>query len=78
MRLLWSRIGIPYSPTTGLPIVSQTISQMVDKIIEYPEKTRFNLLSPIVRGKKGEYRKEFQDLSKKVFKDLELMVSFTK
>ena len=67
MRLLWSRIGIPYSPTTGLPIVSQTISQMVDKIIEYPEKTRFNLLSPIVRGKKGEYRKEFQDLSKKGF-----------
>ncbi len=67
MRLLWSRIGIPYSPTTGLPIVSQTISQMVDKIIEYPEKSRFNLLSPIVRGKKGEYRKEFQDLSKKGF-----------
>ncbi len=67
MRLLWSRIGIPYSPATGLPIVSQTISQMVDKIIEYPEKTRFNLLSPIVRGKKGEYRKEFQDLSKKGF-----------
>ena len=67
MRLLWSRIGIPYSPTTGLPIVSQTISQMVDKIIEYPEKTRFNLLSPIVRGKKGEYRKDFQDLSKKGF-----------
>ncbi len=67
MRLLWSRIGIPYSPATGLPIVSQTISQMVDKIIEYPEKTRFNLLSPIVRGKKGEYRKEFHDLSKKGF-----------
>ena len=67
MRLLWSRIGIPYSPTTGLPIVSQSISQMVDKIVDYPEKTRFNLLSPIVRGKKGEYRKEFQDLSRKGF-----------
>ena len=67
MRLLWSRIGIPYSPTTGLPIVSQTISQMVDRIIEYPEKSKFNLLAPIVRNKKGEYRKEFHDLSKKGF-----------
>ena len=67
MRLLWSRIGIPYSPATGLPIVSQTISQMVDKIIEYPDKSRFNLLAPIVRSKKGEYRKEFQDLSRKGF-----------
>ncbi len=67
MRLLWSRIGIPYSPATGQPIVSQSITQMVDKIIEYPEKSKFNLLAPIVRGKKGEYRKEFQELTRKGF-----------
>ena len=67
MRLLWARIGIPYSPATGLPIVSQTVSQMVDKIIEFNEGSRFNLLAPIVRDRKGEYRKEFQTLSQKGF-----------
>ncbi|MCP5381978.1 MAG: excinuclease ABC subunit UvrA [Kordiimonadaceae bacterium] len=64
MRLLYARIGIPYSPATGLPITSQTISQMVDKIMEMPEGTRLYLLAPIVRGRKGEYRKEFMDLLK--------------
>ena len=67
MRLLWARIGIPYSPATGLPIVSQTVSQMVDKIVEFKEGARFNLLAPIVRGRKGEYKKEFQNLSQKGF-----------
>ncbi|HRW29624.1 MAG TPA: excinuclease ABC subunit UvrA, partial [Emcibacteraceae bacterium] len=64
MRLLYARVGIPYSPATGLPITSQTISQMVDKIMEMPQGTRLFLLAPIVRGRKGEYRKEFMDLLK--------------
>ncbi len=67
MRLLWARIGIPYSPSTGLPIISQSIAQMVDKISELEEGTKFLLLSPIVRGRKGEYRKEFNELSRKGF-----------
>jgi excinuclease ABC subunit A len=67
MRLLWARIGIPYSPATGLPIESQTVSQMVDRIMEMPEGTRLYLLAPIVRGRKGEYRKELQDLRKRGF-----------
>lgn len=61
MRLLWARIGIPYSPATGLPIVSQTVSQMVDRVMEMEEGTRLYLLAPIVRGRKGEY-KELRDL----------------
>ncbi|MBD24074.1 MAG: excinuclease ABC subunit A [Candidatus Marinimicrobia bacterium] len=67
MRLLWARVGIPYSPTTGLPIESQTVSQMVDRIMEMGEGTRLYLLAPLVRGRKGEYRKELQDLQKKGF-----------
>ncbi|MEM9879260.1 MAG: excinuclease ABC subunit UvrA [Pseudomonadota bacterium] len=67
MRLLWARVGIPYSPATGLPIESQTISQMVDIIMAQPEKTRFYILAPIVRGRKGEYRKEFAELMKQGF-----------
>ena len=67
MRLLFARIGIPYSPTTGLPITSQTVSQMVDKVMEMEEGTRLYLLAPIVRGRKGEYRKEFMDLLKSGF-----------
>lgn len=67
MRLLWARVGIPYSPATGLPIQAQTVSQMVDIILAYPPQTRLYLLSPIVRGRKGEYRKEIQDLQKKGF-----------
>ena len=67
MRLLFARIGTPYSPTTGLPITSQTVSQMVDKVMEMEEGTRLYLLSPIVRGRKGEYRKEFAELLKSGF-----------
>ena len=67
MRLLWARVGIPYSPATGLPIESQTVSQMVDRIMAMPEGTRLLLLAPIVRGRKGEYKKEIQDLRKRGF-----------
>ena len=64
MRLLWARIGVPYSPATGLPIESQTVSQMVDRILALPEGTRLYLLAPVVRGRKGEYRKELADFLK--------------
>ena len=67
MRLLFARVGIPYSPTTGLPIESQTVSQMSDRVSAMPEGTRLFLLAPIVRGRKGEYRKEFADLMKRGF-----------
>src|ERR1700689_2402690 len=65
MRLLWARVGVPYSPATGLPIESQTISQMVDRIMALPEGTRLYLLAPVVRGRKGEYRKELAEFGKK-------------
>jgi len=64
MRLLWARVGMPYSPATGLPIESQQVSQMVDRIMALPEGTKLYILAPIVRGRKGEYRKEFADLMK--------------
>ncbi len=67
MRLLWARVGVPYSPATGLPIEAQTVSQMVDRVVAMPEGTRLYLLAPIVRGRKGEYRKELQELQKKGF-----------
>ncbi|MCZ4282613.1 excinuclease ABC subunit UvrA [Kiloniella laminariae] len=67
LRLLFARVGVPYSPATGLPIQSQSVSQMVDKVMEMPEGTRLYLLAPIVRGRKGEYRKELADLQKKGF-----------
>ena len=67
MRLLWARVGVPYSPATGLPIESQTVSQMVDRVMDLPEGTKLYLLAPIVRGRKGEYRKEFADLMKQGF-----------
>ncbi len=67
LRLLFARIGIPYSPATGLPIESQTVSQMVDRIMALPEGTKLLLLSPIARGQKGEYKKQLQDLLKKGF-----------
>ena len=67
MRLLWARVGIPYSPATGLPIESQTVSQMVDRVLALPEGTRLYLLAPIARGRKGEYKKEFAELQKKGF-----------
>ena len=72
MRLLWARIGIPYSPATGLPIESQTVSQMVDRIMEMEEGTRLYLLAPIARGRKGEYRKEFADLMKRGFQRVKI------
>ncbi|GAB6845453.1 excinuclease ABC subunit A [Methylorubrum rhodinum] len=72
MRLLWARIGIPYSPATGLPIESQTVSQMVDRVLELPEKTRLYLLAPVVRGRKGEYRKEIAEFQKKGFQRLRI------
>ena len=67
LRLLYARVGIPYSPATGLPIESQTVTQMVDRVMAMAEGTRLYLLAPIVRGRKGEYRKELQDLQKKGF-----------
>jgi len=67
LRLLFARIGIPYSPATGLPIESQTVSQMVDRVLAMPEGTRLYLLAPIVRGRKGEYRKELAGLLKRGF-----------
>ncbi|MBN8543475.1 MAG: excinuclease ABC subunit UvrA [Alphaproteobacteria bacterium] len=67
LRLLYARIGVPYSPATGLPIESQTVSQMVDVIKELPEGTKLYLLAPMVRGQKGEHRKELQHMQKKGF-----------
>src|SRR3954469_11649908 len=72
MRLLFARVGVPYSPATGLPIESQTVTQMVDRILELPEGTRLYLLAPIVRGRKGEYRKELQDLRKRGFQRVKI------
>jgi excinuclease ABC subunit A len=67
MRLLWARVGTPYSPATGLPIESQTVSQMVDRVAEQPEGTRLLLLAPVVRGRKGEYRAEVKSWIKMGF-----------
>ncbi|HEX7856453.1 MAG TPA: excinuclease ABC subunit UvrA [Sphingobium sp.] len=67
MRLLWARVGIPYSPATGLPIAAQTVSQMVDRVMALPEGTRAYLLAPAVRGRKGEYRKELLEWQKAGF-----------
>jgi excinuclease ABC subunit A len=67
MRLLWARAGIPYSPATGLPIESQTVSQMVDRVMALAEGTRLFLLAPVVRGRKGEYRKELAEYMKRGF-----------
>ena len=67
LRLLYARIGVPYSPATGLPIASQTVSQMVDQVMAMGAGKRLYLMAPIVRGRKGEYRKEFLDLRKRGF-----------
>jgi len=72
LRLLFARIGIPYSPATGLPIESQTVSQMVDRILAMPDDTRLYLLAPVVRGRKGEYRKELADLQKRGFQRVKI------
>ncbi len=72
MRLLWARVGVPYSPATGLPIDSQTVSQMVDKLTALPDGTRLYLLAPVVRGRKGEYRKEIADWQRAGFQRLKI------
>jgi excinuclease ABC subunit A len=72
LRLLYARIGVPYSPATGLPIESQTISQMVDKVMAQPEGSRLYLMAPVVRGRKGEYRKELAEWQKKGFQRVKI------
>ena len=72
MRLLWARVGVPYSPATGLPIESQTVSQMVDRVLALPEKTRLFLLAPVIRGRKGEYRKELAEFQKRGFQRVKI------
>jgi excinuclease ABC subunit A len=76
MRLLFARVGIPYSPATGFPIESQTVSQMVDRVLALPEGTRLYLLAPIARGRKGEYRKDFAELQKKGFQRVKVDGTF--
>ncbi|HTS39887.1 MAG TPA: excinuclease ABC subunit UvrA [Xanthobacteraceae bacterium] len=76
MRLLWARIGVPYSPATGLPIESQTVSQMVDRVMALPEGTRLYLLAPVVRGRKGEFRKEFADYLKRGYQRVKVNGKF--
>ena len=76
MRLLWARVGIPYSPATGLPIESQTVSQMVDRVMALPERTRLYLLAPVVRGRKGEYRKEIAEWLKRGFQRVKIDGTF--
>ncbi|MGD9827358.1 MAG: excinuclease ABC subunit UvrA [Hyphomicrobiaceae bacterium] len=76
MRLLFARVGVPYSPATGLPIESQTVSQMVDRVLAMPDGTRLYLLAPIVRGRKGEFRKELAELMKKGFQRVKINGSF--
>jgi excinuclease ABC subunit A len=72
MRLLWARVGVPYSPATGLPIESQTVSQMVDKVLALPEGTRLYLLAPVIRGRKGEYKKEMADWQRQGFQRVKI------
>jgi excinuclease ABC subunit A len=76
MRLLWARVGVPFSPATGLPIESQTVSQMVDRILALPEGTRLYLLAPVVRGRKGEYRKELAEFMKKGYQRVKVDGAF--
>ncbi|MEQ1901664.1 MAG: excinuclease ABC subunit UvrA [Devosia sp.] len=77
LRLLFARVGIPYSPVTGLPIQSQTVSQMVDIVMAQPEGTRLFLLAPIARGRKGEYKRELNDLMRKGFLRAKIDGEFT-
>ncbi len=76
LRLLFARVGVPYSPATGLPIESQTVQQMVDRVLTLPEATRLYLLAPIVRARKGEYRKELAELQKKGFQRVKVNGQF--
>src|ERR1700709_656621 len=77
MRLLWARVALPYSPATGLPIESQTVSQMVDRVLALPERTRLYLIAPVIRGRKGEYRKEIADFMKRGFQRLKIDGAFS-
>jgi len=72
MRLLWARVGVPFSPATGLPIESQTVSQMVDRVLALPQGTRLYLLAPVVRGRKGEYKKEIADYARRGFQRVKI------
>ncbi|MEP7455381.1 excinuclease ABC subunit UvrA [Phyllobacterium sp. SB3] len=76
LRLLYARVGVPYSPATGLPIESQTVSQMVDRVMALEEGARLFILAPIVRGRKGEYRKELADLQKRGFQRVKVDGTF--
>ncbi|MCC7305702.1 MAG: excinuclease ABC subunit UvrA [Alphaproteobacteria bacterium] len=72
MRLLWARVGVPYSPATGLPIESQTASEIVQRILKMGDGTKLYILAPIVRGRKGEYKKEFKELRAKGFQRIKI------
>ena len=76
LRLLFARVGVPYSPATGLPIESQTVSQMVDRVLGLPEGTRIYLMAPIARGRKGEFKKELAELQKKGFQRVKVNGTF--
>jgi excinuclease ABC subunit A len=76
LRLLFARVGVPYSPATGLPIESQTVTQMVDRLMALSEGTRLYLLAPVVRGRKGEYRKELAELQKKGYQRVKIDGAF--
>ncbi|KXF77576.1 ABC-ATPase UvrA [Paramesorhizobium deserti] len=76
MRLLFARVGVPYSPATGLPIESQTVSQMVDRVMALEEGTRLYITAPMVRGRKGEYKKELAELQKKGFQRVKVDGTF--
>jgi excinuclease ABC subunit A len=76
MRLLWARVGVPYSPATGLPIESQTVSQMVDRVLALPEGTRLYVLAPVVRGRKGEYKKELAEFMRKGYQRVKIDGAF--
>ena len=72
MRVLYARVGIPYSPFTGKPITSQTISQIVDRIKELPKKSTIYLFAPVVRGRKGEYKKDILSYKKRGFRKIKI------
>ncbi len=76
LRLLFARVGVPYSPATGLPIESQTVTQMVDRIMALEEGTRLYLLAPIVKGRKGEFRKDLAELMKRGFQRVKINGAF--
>jgi excinuclease ABC subunit A len=76
LRLLFARVGVPHSPATGLPIESQTVQEMVDRVLALPEGTRLFLLAPVVRGRKGEYRKEIAEFQRKGYQRVKVDGAF--